>query len=78
MSLTASQKSAISSVLDVLLTAVATPPSKAKPGDIGVGGTGIGTGRGRKRLLSGMFLVLLDRNDWAEYYDVCAKNLKSK
>ncbi|KAF8823850.1 hypothetical protein HHX47_DHR9000478 [Lentinula edodes] len=70
MSLTASQKSAISSVLDVLLTAVATPPSKAKPGDIGVGGTGIGTGRGRKRLLSGMFLVLLDRNDWAEYYDL--------
>ncbi|KAJ4475727.1 hypothetical protein J3R30DRAFT_3735574 [Lentinula aciculospora] len=70
MSLNSSQKSSITSVLDALLTAVATPPSKAKPGDIGVGGTGIGTGRGRKRVLSGMFLILLDRNDWAEYYDL--------
>ncbi|KAJ3738797.1 hypothetical protein DFH05DRAFT_735327 [Lentinula detonsa] len=70
MTLTPSQKSAISSILDVLLTAVATPPSKAKPGELGVGGTGIGTGRGRKRLLSGMFLISLDQNDWAEYYDL--------
>ncbi|KAJ3998675.1 hypothetical protein F5050DRAFT_1566656 [Lentinula boryana] len=70
MTLTPSQKSSISSILDVLLTAVATPPSKAKPGELGVGGTGIGTGRGRKRLLSGMFLISLDQNDWAEYYDL--------
>ncbi|KAJ3758758.1 RSC complex protein [Lentinula raphanica] len=55
MPLTPQHKSAISAVLDVLLTAVATPP---------------GTGRGRKRLLSGMFLIPLDRNDWAEYYDL--------
>ncbi|KAJ3728533.1 hypothetical protein C8R42DRAFT_266607 [Lentinula raphanica] len=70
MPLTPQHKSAISAVLDVLLTAVATPPGRTKPGDTGVGGTGIGTGRGRKRLLSGMFLIPLDRNDWAEYYDL--------
>ncbi|KIK54470.1 hypothetical protein GYMLUDRAFT_206438 [Collybiopsis luxurians FD-317 M1] len=71
MAITTSQKTSISSILDTILSAVATPPSKqAKAGEIGVGGHGAGSGRGRKRVLSAMFLVLLDRNDWAEYYEL--------
>lgn len=73
MPLTPSEQTITTSILETLLTAVAQPPKTAATsgGPVnGVGGTGIGTGRGRKRLLSGMFLILLDKNDWKEYYDV--------
>ncbi|KAF9068323.1 hypothetical protein BDP27DRAFT_1327454 [Rhodocollybia butyracea] len=70
MAITPSQKASISSVIENILTAVAVPPNRqGKAGEI-VGGTGIGTGRGRKRVLSGMFLILLDKVDWKEYYDI--------
>ncbi|KAF5379930.1 hypothetical protein D9757_007239 [Collybiopsis confluens] len=70
MTLSPSQKASIASVLNDILTAVAPPPSKQKTGELGVGGHGAGSGRGRRRVLSAMFLTLLDRNDWAEYYEL--------